>query len=81
MKVLMFVACGGLGDGINRHVQMITRGLRARGAEVAVCSLWARGEFLEALEAEGVPTFSLGGVSGHGWRALWRFARVVREVH
>lgn len=80
MKVLMFVACGGLGDGINRHVQMITRGLRARGAEVTVCSLWARGEFLEALEAEGVPTFSLGGVSGHGWRALWRFARVVREV-
>lgn len=80
MKVLMFVAGAWLQDGINRHVQMITRGLRARGVEVAVCSLSARGELLEALEAEGVQTFSLGGVSGHGWRALWRFAHVVREV-
>lgn len=76
----MFVAGAWLQDGINRHVQMITRGLRARGVEVAVCSLSARGELLEALEAEGVRTFSLGGVSGHGWRALWRFAHVVREV-
>lgn len=80
MKVLMFVAGAWLQDGINRHVQMITRGLRARGVEVAVCSLSARGELLEALEAEGVRTFSLGGVSGHSWRAVWRFARVLREM-
>lgn len=78
MKVLMVTGNGRLLDGINRHVLMVSGGLQARGVEVAVCTVAAHGELADALEAKGIRVFALGCSSGHDWRLIGRFWRVMR---
>ncbi len=78
MKVLMVTGNGRLLDGINRHVLMVAGGLQARGVEVAVCTVAAHGELADALEAKGIKVFALGCSSGHDWRLIGRFWRVMR---
>ena len=78
MKVLMVTGNGRLLDGINRHVLMVAGGLQARGVEVAVCTVAAHGELAEALEAKGIKVFALGCETGHDWRLIGRFWKVMR---
>ena len=79
MKVLMVTGNGRLLDGINRHVLMVAGGLQARGVEVAVCTVAAHGELADALEAKGIRVFALGCETGHDWRLIGRFWKVMRE--
>ena len=79
MRILMVTGNGRLLDGINRHVLMVSGGLQARGVEVAVCTVAAHGELAEALEARGIRVFALGCASGHDWRLIGRFWKVMRE--
>lgn len=79
MKVLMMTGNGRLLDGINRHVLMVAGGLQARGVEVAVCTVAAHGELAEALEAKGIKVFALGCETGHDWRLIGRFWKVMRS--
>lgn len=78
MKALMVTGNGRLLDGINRHVLMVAGGLQARGIEVAVCTVAAHGELAEALEAKGIKVFALGCETGHDWRLIGRFWKVMR---
>lgn len=78
MKILMVTGNGRLLDGINRHVLMVAGGLQARGVEVAVCTVAAHGELADALEAKGIQVFALGCTSGHDWRLIGRFWKVMR---
>ena len=78
MKILMVTGNGRLLDGINRHVLMVAGGLQARGVEVAVCTVAAHGELAEALEAKGIRVFALGCETGHDWRLIGRFWKVMR---
>ena len=79
MRILMVTGNGRLLDGINRHVLMVAGGLQARGIEVAVCTVAAHGELAEALEAKGIKVFALGCETGHDWRLIGRFWKVMRE--
>lgn len=80
MRILMTVSSTSLMDGIGRHILAVAPELNAvDGIEVAVMTLWKRGELNAALEEKGVKTYSLNCPNGHAVAALWRTAAVIRD--
>ena len=78
MKILMLTTNSSLMDGINRHILAIASHVnRLDGCEVAVCTVFPRAELADALEAEGVTTYSLNASNGHDIHVLWRFYKVM----
>lgn len=79
MKILMLTTNSSLMDGINRHILAIASHVnRLDGCEVAVCTVFPRAELADALEAEGVTTYSLNASNGHDIHVLWRFYKVMK---
>lgn len=79
MRVLMLTTTGSLIDGINRHILAISKGLKNRGVDVAVCVVHSGGDLSRALNEVGVNVCALGCKNGHDLRLLWRFWKVMRE--
>lgn len=67
-------------DGINRHILTVATALNKQEClEVAVCTVFPRGELNTALESEGVRTFTLNAPNGHDWHIIPRFSKVMKE--
>lgn len=80
MKILMTVTQNSLLDGINRHILAVASELnKLCDVEVAVCTVFKRGELHLALEKQGVKTFALDAPHGHSFRIIQKFANVMRE--
>jgi len=78
----MLTTNSSLMDGINRHILTIAPTINSfQDCEVAVCTVYPRAELNEALEREGVRSFSLNAVSGHDWRIFGAFYKVMREFN
>ena len=80
MKILMLTTNSSLMDGINRHILTVAPTVnRYSDCEVAVCTVLPRAVLAEALEKEGVRTFSLNAASGHDGKIFAAFQEVMRE--
>lgn len=80
MKILMLTTNSSLMDGVNRHILSVAGHVnRIEGCEVAVCTVFPRAELVEALEAEGVNTYTLNAASGHDRHVPKRFHRVMTD--
>lgn len=69
-------------DGINRHILSIAPSLnRLPDCEVAVCTVFKRAEFVIELEMRGVKCYTLDSTSGHDFRILKDFYRVMKDFN
>lgn len=76
----MLTTNSSLMDGINRHILTVAPAVnRLSGYEVAVCSVFPRAELAEALDKEGVQSFSLYASSGHDSKIFHRFYKIMKE--
>lgn len=77
----MLVVDTTLMDGIDRHIATISLGLKQqfKDCDVAVCTVFPYGDVNKLLEASGVQTFSLNCTSGHDWKIIPRFYKIVKE--
>ena len=79
MKVLMLTTASSLMDGINRHILTIANALHKVGnCKIAVCTVFPEGELNKALKDAGVTCFSLNARSGHDFRVLMAFYKLMR---
>ena len=82
MKILMLTTNSSLMDGINRHILTIAPEInKYSDCEVAVCTVFPRAELVDALEKEGVKTFSLNASSGHDMSVFRSFNKIMREYN
>ena len=82
MKILMLTTNSSLMDGINRHILTIAPVINKYfDCEVAVCTVFPRAELVDALEKEGVTTFSLNASSGHDVSVFRSFNKIMREYN
>ena len=81
MRILMTTTNASLMDGINRHILTIAKALKDKdNIEVVVCTVFPKGDLNEALEREGITTYSLNARNGHQLSILYRFASIVKNV-
>lgn len=79
IRILMLTTNSSLMDGINRHILTISTALNSKeNFEVAVCIVNPRGDLNEALEVQGVKTYSLNAANGHDWHILKNYYRVIK---
>lgn len=79
MKILMLTTNSSLMDGINRHILNISPALnRLKEIEVAVCTVFPRGDLNVALEEQGVKSFSLNAKNGHEFKIIPSYYKVMR---
>ena len=82
IKVLMLTTNSSLMDGINRHILSIAPALnRLPEIEVGVCIVHPYGELNDALEKDGVQTFSLNAANGHDWHLVKRYYQIVKSFN
>lgn len=78
----MLTTNSSLMDGINRHILSVAPTInRYPDCEVAVCSVFPRAELNEALEMEGVRTYSLNSACGHDKKIFSAFHKVMQEYN
>ena len=78
----MLTTNSSLMDGINRHILTISSALnRHPEIEVGVCTVNPYGELNEALERNGVQTFSLDAANGHDWHIAKRYYKIVKSFN
>lgn len=75
----MLTTNSSLMDGINRHILAVSQGLKAKGVEVAVCTVHPEGELAAELDAHDIRCYSLGCTHGHAWRIVTRYRRVIKD--
>lgn len=79
MRILMLTTNSSLMDGINRHILTISTALNSKeNFEVAVCTVNPKGELNEALEKQGIKTYSLNAANGHDWHILKTYYHVIK---
>lgn len=76
----MLTTNSSLMDGINRHILNTAPVInKYPDCEVAVCTVFPKAEFAEALEKEDVRTFSLHAANGHDAKIFYAFYKVMQE--
>ena len=82
IKVLMLTTNSSLMDGINRHILTIAPALnRFPDIVINVCTVNPYGELNEALEKNGVQTFSLDAPNGHDWHIAKRYYNIIKTFN
>lgn len=67
-------------SGIAQHVVNLTSELRkSPDCEVAVCTVFPRGELHKTIEKSGGKSFALGLTNFNSWKVLGRFSKVIHE--
>ena len=79
MKILMLTTNSSLMDGINRHILNVCPALnQIENIEVAVCTVFPYNDLNNALEQQGIKTFSLNAQNGHELRIISSYYKVMR---
>lgn len=80
IKILMLTTSSSLMDGINRHILAISTTLNSNeNFKVAVCTINPKGELHNALELQGVKTYSLNATNGHDLHLLKSYYQVIQN--
>ena len=78
MRILYVINTGQVG-GMQRHVLCLMRALKGIAETAVVLNTELDSEIVSMFENEGCKVYRLRGRSGHDWRIIGRFRRILKE--
>lgn len=80
MKILMLTTNSSLMDGINRHILTIATSLsKTNNIEVAVCTVFPKGDLNKELAKNNIKTFSLDAKNGHELKIIPEYYKIIKS--